>query len=155
MSHDQDEYLKGIMDGAENHNLNDICQFVVGTKGQDPRVDDPDWLPPEAEIGRVMFWNILVLPRMAKLETESGIDLSAAAELENFSCYLGRVVSVGKTIQEKDGMREDDRVKRGDWVIYAKLSGTKTTWRGVELVLIHDDHVKMVVTDPSDWKFYL
>ena len=40
--------------------------------------------------------------------------------------------------------------KEGDYICYGKHSGTKFFYKGIQLLLIFDDDVKMVVEDSKD-----
>lgn len=121
----------------------------------DPRWDDPDWLPEASEIGTCLNWRVMVLPYRRRLETQSGIDLSAAKQMEDLSCYCGRIIDVGSRVQDKESMHDSVKLKRGMYVIYKKFAGVKVKWRGIEIAILNDDHIDVVVASPDDWTFYL
>jgi co-chaperonin GroES (HSP10) len=63
---------------------------------------------------------------------------------------VGRVLKVGNLAYQDDKFSDGAWCKEGDYICYGKHSGNKFMYKGVQLLLIFDDDVKMVVEDAKD-----
>lgn len=120
-------------------------------------VPDPDPLP------QVLTYHILVRPTKIQetYKTKSGTEIylpdSAKQDIQ-YLTNVGRVVAKGPTAfldpDAKNGNPHgkfgDDLIQEGDFVVWAKHSGTKVKIKGVTLVLLADDQLLMKVESPDD-----
>ena len=109
-------------------------------------VPDPDVLP------IIPGYHILVRPVSVKAETKGGIILpDSTREDISYLTTVGKVLRIGK-----DAYADEKRYpngawcQEGDYVCYGKHSGQKFLYKGVRLILLLDDQISMVVSDPKE-----
>lgn len=113
------------------------------TAGEAP---DPEVLP------RIPGYHLLVRPVSVKKETKGGIILPDSTV--NDIAYLttvGKVLAIGETAYEdEDKFPKGPWCSVGDYVCYGKHSGQKFFYKGVRLILLFDDQISMVISDPKE-----
>ena len=111
----------------------------------DEEVPDPEVLP------QIPGYHILVRPVSVKNKTKGGILLPDSTQQDMaYLTTVGRVLKVG-TLAYGDGkFKQRPWCKEGDYVCYGKHSGNRFIYKGVQLLLIFDDEIKMIVEDAKD-----
>lgn len=108
-------------------------------------VDDPTPLP------KIPGYNILVRPVSVKEKTKGGIILPDSTKSDMaYLTTVGRVLKVGDAAYKDDKFDGKPWCKEGDYICYGKHTGNKFVYKGVQLLLIFDDEVKMVVENAKD-----
>ena len=111
----------------------------------DEEIADPTPLP------QIPGYNILVRPVSVKAKTKGGIILPDSTKSDMaYLTTVGRVLKVGDLAYQDDKFNGKPWCKEGDYICYGKHSGNKFLYKGVQLLLIFDDEVKMVVEDAKD-----
>ena len=111
----------------------------------DEEIADPTPLP------TIPGYNILVRPVSVKAKTKGGIILPDSTKSDMaYLTTVGRVLKVGDRAYKDDKFEGKPWCKEGDYVCYGKHAGNKFLYKGVQLLLIFDDEVKMVVEDAKD-----
>mgnify|MGYP001090056869 FL=1 len=111
----------------------------------DAEVPDPDVLP------EIPGYHILVRPVSVKAKTKGGIILPDSTKSDMaYLTTVGRVLKVGGLAYADDKFKGRSWCKEGDFVCYGKHSGNKFMYKGVQLLLLFDDDIKMVVGDSKD-----
>ena len=110
-----------------------------------------DDVPDPSPLPEVPGYHILVRPVSVKSATKGGIILpdSIKSDMADLTT-VGRVLKIGNLAYADDKFRGRAWCKEGDYVCYGKHTGNKFFYRGVQLLLIFDDDVKMVVPDSKD-----
>ena len=115
---------------------------------QDNEAPDPSPLP------KVVGWTILVRPVSVHGKTKGSIILPDQTKDDvAYLTTVGRVLAMGSLAYDRPDMHVNG-VKVpwcavGDYVGYGKFAGKKVTYKGVKLLLINDDDVKLVVDSPA------
>jgi co-chaperonin GroES (HSP10) len=111
----------------------------------DAEIQDPTPLP------EIPGYHILVRPVSVKGKTKGGILLPDSTKSDMaYLTTVGRVLKVGDLAYQDDKFSDGAWCKEGDYICYGKHSGNKFMYKGVQLLLIFDDDVKMVVEDAKD-----
>lgn len=111
----------------------------------DAEIQDPTPLP------KIPGYHILVRPVSVKGKTKGGILLPDSTKSDMaYLTTVGRVLKVGDLAYQDDKFSNGAWCKEGDYICYGKHSGNKFMYKGVQLLLIFDDDVKMVVEDAKD-----
>jgi co-chaperonin GroES (HSP10) len=119
---------------------------------------DPSLLP------QPVGWRLVVQPVAPKTKTRGGIILAdTSREAEEYNNCRGKVLAVGSMCWRGTSEdRTDSRTwhggpwaKVGDWVTYGKYAGQKLVVNGVKLIIINDDELTSVLTDPDVLKAYV
>ena len=111
----------------------------------DAEVPDPDVLP------EIPGYHILIRPVSVKEKTKGGIILPDSTKSDMaYLTTVGRVLKVGNLAYADDKFKGRKWCKEGDFVCYGKHSGSKFMYKGVQLLLLFDDDIKMVVQDSKD-----
>ena len=110
-----------------------------------------DDVPDPSPLPEVPGYHILVRPVSVKSATKGGIILPDSIKSDMaYLTTVGRVLKVGTLAYADDKFKGRPWCKEGDYVCYGKHTGNKFFYRGVQLLLIFDDDVKMVVSDSKD-----
>ncbi len=105
-------------------------------------------------------WKVIVKPRAAKTETDSGLDMSATADAQEHLVYIGELVAVGeaafmtKTAGGLDMSKWKVRPQVGDWVLFSPYAGLQIRQSGSDglpLRLINDTDVHALIENPDDF----
>jgi len=111
----------------------------------DAEVPDPKELP------KVPGYCVLVRPVSVKSKTKGGILLPDSTKSDMaYLTTVGRVLVVGDLAYADDKFKGRAWCKPGDYVCYGKHSGSKFFYKGVHMLLLFDDDIKMVVSDSKD-----
>jgi chaperonin GroES len=97
-------------------------------------------------------WRILILPYRGKGKTEGGIYLPDKIVEENtVSTQVGYVLKVGGlAYKDPEKFPEGPWCEKGDWVMFARYSGSRFKIDGGEVRILNDDEVLARVLDPDD-----
>ena len=108
-------------------------------------VKDPSPLP------EIPGYHILVRPVSVKQATKGGIILPDSTKSDMaYLTTVGRVLKVGSAAYQDSKFGDTPWCKEGDYVCYGKHTGDKFLYKGVQLLLVFDDSIKMVVGSPKD-----
>ena len=108
-------------------------------------VADPKVLP------EIPGYHILVRPVSVKQTTKGGIILPDSTKSDMaYLTTVGRVLKIGNLAYQDPKFDGKPWCKEGDYVCYGKHTGDKFLYKGVQLLLIFDDAIKMVVEEAKD-----
>ena len=108
-------------------------------------VKDPSPLP------EIPGYHILVRPVSVKQATKGGIILPDSTKSDMaYLTAVGRVLKIGNLAYQDSKFDGKPWCKEGDYVCYGKHTGDKFLYKGVQLLLLFDDAIKMVVKDAKD-----
>jgi len=96
-------------------------------------------------------WRLLVLPFTPKDKTKGGI-LIAQESLDRLriATNCGYVLKMGPlAYKDKDKFETGPWCKKGDWVIFARYSGSRLPIEGGEVRILNDDEVLGTIKDPE------
>jgi len=111
----------------------------------DEDIADPKPLP------EIPGYHILVRPVSVKSATKGGILLPDSTKSDMaYLTTVGRVLKVGDLAYKDEKFANGPWCKEGDFVCYGKHTGSKFFYKGVNLLLLFDDDIKMVVEDAKD-----
>jgi len=110
-----------------------------------------DDVPDPTPLPEVPGYTVLVRPISVKEKTKGGIILPDSTKSDMaYLTTVGRVLKVGSAAYQDSKFGDTPRCKEGDYVCYGNHAGNKFVYKGVQLLLIFDDDVKMVVESPKD-----
>ena len=108
-------------------------------------VKDPSPLP------EIPGYHILVRPVSVKQATKGGIILPDSTKSDMaYLTTVGRVLKIGNLAYQDSKFDGKPWCKEGDYVCYGKHTGDKFLYKGVQLLLLFDDAIKIVVKDAKD-----
>lgn len=111
----------------------------------DEDIADPNPLP------EIPGYHILVRPVSVKSATKGGILLPDSTKSDMaYLTTVGRVLKVGDLAYKDEKFANGAWCKEGDFVCYGKHTGNKFFYKGINLLLLFDDDIKMVVEDAKD-----
>ena len=111
----------------------------------DEDIADPNPLP------GLPGYHILVRPVSVKSATKGGILLPDSTKSDMaYLTTVGRVLKVGDLAYKDEKFANGPWCKEGDFVCYGKHTGNKFFYKGINLLLLFDDDIKMVVEDAKD-----
>jgi co-chaperonin GroES (HSP10) len=111
----------------------------------DEDIADPNPLP------GIPGYHILVRPVSVKSATKGGILLPDSTKSDMaYLTTVGRVLKVGNLAYKDEKFANGPWCKEGDFVCYGKHTGNKFFYKGINLLLLFDDDIKMVVEDAKD-----
>tara|TARA_R100000697_G_scaffold65089_1_gene77939 strand:+ start:60 stop:467 length:408 start_codon:yes stop_codon:yes gene_type:complete len=111
----------------------------------DAEIPDPDVLP------KLPGYHILVRPVSIKGQTKGGILLPDSTKSDMaYLTTVGRVLVIGNLAYQDKKFNNTPWCEIGDYVCYGKHSGNRFIYKGVQLLLLFDDEIKMVVEDSKD-----
>jgi len=111
----------------------------------DEDIADPKPLP------EIPGYHILVRPVSVKSATKGGILLPDSTKSDMaYLTTVGRVLKVGDLAYKDKKFANGPWCKEGDFVCYGKHTGNKFFYKGINLLLLFDDDIKMVVEDAKD-----
>jgi len=97
-------------------------------------------------------WRILVLPYRGKGKTDGGVYLpSNVVQEQTVSTQVGYVLKVG-SIAYKDTEKFPTGAwcEQGDWVMFARYSGSRFKIDGGEVRILNDDEILAKIKEPED-----
>jgi co-chaperonin GroES (HSP10) len=126
---------RATMDGAITND-----QWIT-----DDETPDPTPLP------RIPGVGILVRPVPIRRKSAGGILLpDTFREDMGYLNTVGRVLALGElAFKDEEIYRNGPWVKPGDYIVYAKLTGSKLWWKGVRLLLVKASAIECVVDKPE------
>ena len=111
----------------------------------DEDIADPNPLP------GIPGYHILVRPVSVKSATKGGILLPDSTKSDMaYLTTVRRVLKVGDLAYKDEKFANGPWCKEGDFVCYGKHTGNKFFYKGINLLLLFDDDIKMVVEDAKD-----
>lgn len=126
------------------------------------------FIKPQAEIEAVLpvqpiGWRVLIRPYVPKAQSQGGIALpEEALESEQLLTFVGQVMAMGNqcfqaVTRSGINMKEiDPKPKVGDWIIYGTYGGQKIhTKAGVKYLMMNDDCIMGIVSDPASFRAYV
>ena len=97
-------------------------------------------------------WRILVLPYRGKGKTDGGIYLpDAVVQEQTVSTQVGYVLKVGDlAYKDAEKFPMGPWCNQGDWVMFARYSGSRFKIDGGEVRILNDDEVLAKIKEPED-----
>ena len=97
-------------------------------------------------------WRILVLPYRGKGKTDGGIYLpDAVVQEQTVSTQVGYVLKVGDlAYKDAEKFPTGPWCDQGDWVMFARYSGSRFKIDGGEVRILNDDEVLAKIKEPED-----
>ena len=97
-------------------------------------------------------WRILVLPFKMNETTKGGVIMNESTlERQQVASQCGNVLAMGpQCYQDKERYPEGPWCKVGDWVVFARYSGSRINIEGGEVRMLNDDEVLATVENPED-----
>ena len=97
-------------------------------------------------------WRILVLPYRGKGKTDGGIYLpDAIVQEQTVSTQVGYVLKVGDlAYKDAEKFPMGPWCDQGDWVMFARYSGSRFKIDGGEVRILNDDEVLAKIKEPED-----
>tara|TARA_R110000824_G_C15028880_1_gene659139 strand:+ start:53 stop:505 length:453 start_codon:yes stop_codon:yes gene_type:complete len=97
-------------------------------------------------------WRILVLPYRGKGKTDGGIYLpDAVVQEQTVSTQVGYVLKVGDLAYlDTEKFPTGSWCAEGDWVMFARYSGSRFKIDGGEVRILNDDEVLAKILEPED-----
>ena len=97
-------------------------------------------------------WRILVLPYRGKGKTDGGIYLpDAVVQEQTVSTQVGYVLKVGDLAYlDTEKFPTGPWCEQGDWVMFARYSGSRFKIDGGEVRILNDDEVLAKISEPED-----
>ena len=97
-------------------------------------------------------WRILVLPYRGKGKTDGGIYLpDAVVQEQTVSTQVGYVLKVGDlAFLDSEKFPTGPWCAEGDWVMFARYSGSRFKIDGGEVRILNDDEVLAKILEPED-----
>mgnify|MGYP003119372049 FL=1 len=97
-------------------------------------------------------WRILVLPYRGKGKTDGGIYLpDAVVQEQTVSTQVGYVLKVGElAYKDAEKFPMGPWCDQGDWVMFARYSGSRFKIDGGEVRILNDDEILAKIQEPED-----
>ena len=97
-------------------------------------------------------WRILVLPYRGKGKTDGGVYLpNAVVQEQTVSTQVGYVLKVGElAYKDAEKFPMGPWCEQGDWVMFARYSGSRFKIDGGEVRILNDDEVLAKIKEPED-----
>ena len=97
-------------------------------------------------------WRLLILPYRGKGKTDGGIYLPDKVVEENtVSPQVGYVLKVGAlAYQDSEKFPAGPWCEQGDWVMFARYSGSRFRIDGGEVRILNDDEILAKIGEPED-----
>jgi|TARA_R100000664_G_scaffold32729_1_gene48134 chaperonin GroES len=97
-------------------------------------------------------WRILVLPYRGKGKTDGGIYLpDAVVQEQTVSTQVGYVLKVGSlAYKDTEKFPTGSWCEQGDWVMFARYSGSRFKIDGGEVRILNDDEILAKIKEPED-----
>jgi len=122
---------------------------LVGIKKSEPKkevTNNKDKLP------QPTGWRILVLPFKMNEKTKGGVIMNESTlERQQVASQCGNVLAMGsECYKDKERYPTGPWCKVGDWVVFARYSGSRINIEGGEVRLLNEDEILATVKDPED-----
>ena len=138
--------------------LSDVAEGVANLsaayKDATDKVLDPDALGGSLldRMPDPTVWRLLILPYRGKGKTDGGIYLPDKVVEENtVSTQVGYVLKVGAlAYQDSEKFPAGPWCEQGDWVMFARYSGSRFRIDGGEVRILNDDEILAKIGEPED-----
>jgi len=127
-----------------------------------------DFTQPDAAIDaelpiQPIGWRVLIRPYEVAAQSEHGIVYTdETKESEELLSYVGQIVAMGDQcykVTTRSGINMADinpKPKVGDWIMYGTYGGqTIKTKAGAKYLIMNDDGIMGIVTDPHAFRVYI
>ena len=106
----------------------------------------------KAKLPQPTGWRLLVLPFKMNEKTKGGVIINESTlERQQVASQCGNVLAMGpQCYQDKERYPEGPWCKVGDWVVFARYSGSRINIEGGEVRMLNDDEVLATVENPED-----
>ena len=121
---------------------------LVGVKKSEPKKEkDMTSLLPQPT-----GWRILVLPFKMDEKTKDGLIMNESTlEKQQVGSQVGNVLAMGpESYTGKRFEKSGPWCKLGDWVVFARYSGSRIQIEGGEVRLLNDDEILATIKNPQD-----
>ena len=97
-------------------------------------------------------WRLLILPYRGKGKTEGGILLpDKIVEEGQISTQVGYVLKAGSlAYKDTEKFPTGSWCEQGDWVMFARYSGSRFKIDGGEVRILNDDEILAKIKEPED-----
>jgi|TARA_R100001510_G_C7651112_1_gene208739 chaperonin GroES len=97
-------------------------------------------------------WRMLILPYRGKGKTQGGVFLpDSVVDDGQITTVVGYVMKQGELCyKDEEKFPNGAWCKQGDWVIFARYSGSRFKIEGGEVRILNDDEILAVINDPDD-----
>ena len=97
-------------------------------------------------------WRMLILPYRGKGKTQGGVFLpDSVVDDGQITTVVGYVMKQGELCyKDQEKFPNGAWCKQGDWVIFARYSGSRFKIEGGEVRILNDDEILAVISDPDD-----
>ena len=122
---------------------------LVGVKKSDPKKEITN---EKEKLPQPTGWRILVLPFKMNEKTKGGIIMNESTlDRQQVASQCGNVLAMGsECYKDKERYPTGPWCKIGDWVIFARYSGSRINIEGGEVRLLNEDEILATVKDPED-----
>ena len=122
---------------------------LVGVKKSEPKKEITN---EKEKLPQPPGWRILVLPFKMNEKTKGGIIMNESTlERQQVASQCGNVLAMGsECYKDKERYPTGPWCKIGDWVIFARYSGSRINIEGGEVRLLNEDEILATVKDPED-----
>jgi len=122
---------------------------LVGVKKSEPKKEITN---EKEKLPQPTGWRILVLPFKMNEKTKGGIIMNESTlERQQIASQCGNVLAMGsECYKDKERYPTGPWCKIGDWVIFARYSGSRINIEGGEVRLLNEDEILATVKDPED-----
>ena len=122
---------------------------LVGVKKSEPKKEITN---EKEKLPQPTGWRILVLPFKMNEKTKGGIIMNESTlERQQVASQCGNVLAMGsECYKDKERYPTGPWCKIGDWVIFARYSGSRINIEGGEVRLLNEDEILATVKDPED-----
>ena len=122
---------------------------LVGVKKSEPKKEVTN---EKAKLPQPTGWRILVLPFKMNEKTKGGVIINESTlERQQVASQCGNVLAMGsECYKDKERYPSGPWCKVGDWVVFARYSGSRINIEGGEVRLLNEDEILATVKDPED-----
>ena len=122
---------------------------LVGVKKSEPKKEITN---EKEKLPQPTGWRILVLPFKMNEKTKGGIIMNESTlERQQIASQCGNVLAMGsECYKDKERYPTGPWCKIGDWVIFARYSGSRINIEGGEVRLLNEDEILATVKNPED-----
>lgn len=124
--------------------------------------DNAEWVPEEdqeipTDFPTPILWRLLIAPVRPKKQTKSGIVIPIQGQaIQEHMNYVGKIVACGDIAWTSPRFKgQNNFPKVGDYVVYGRYAGQKLEHKGFKFLIVNDDEVLGLVTDPESLKVYI
>jgi len=121
---------------------------LVGLKKSE---DQKEVTEEKTKLPKPTGWRILVLPFKMGEKTKGGVLLGQETlDRQQVASQCGNVIAMGDSCyKDKERYPSGPWCKVGDWVVFARYSGSRIDNEGGEVRLLNEDEILATVQDPT------